>query len=404
MNATERLRVLEVSPSSQVWGAELATLDLVEPLARRGIDVSLAAPTGGAFADTWVARGYRHVPLPAPERRGLRAAGDRRAGFRQLADELRASTRSVATIARLAAAADLLHTSSLWLHLDAAVAGRLARRPVVLELCDLVRPGVGRRVLTSAMALSAASTTISRATAACIGPAGRRRLHLVPPAVDLRRFAPGPPDPTVRARLAADPAAPLVGIIGRIDPSKGVHLVVDAVAALPPRLSAAQLVVVGTPGLDAGGYLDDVRRRAGELLGPRVRFLGRSDDVPSVVRALDVLVNASTAEPFGLTALEAQASGVAVVATAAGGIVDFVVDRQTGLLVPPGDAAALARALAGLLGDVDLRLAMVRRARAVAVSAYGLEARADTVAGVYRVAARRGHHRAPEGRRSTCAC
>jgi glycosyltransferase involved in cell wall biosynthesis len=73
------------------------------------------------------------------------------------------------------------------------------------------------------------------------------------------------------------------------------------------------------------------------------------------MRNLDVLVNASRAEPFGLTVLEAQACGVAVVAGAAGGIPEFVYDGENGLLFEPGDEIGLARALERMLGDAELR-------------------------------------------------
>ena len=72
------------------------------------------------------------------------------------------------------------------------------------------------------------------------------------------------------------------------------------------------------------------------LLGDRARFVGPVDDVPGVLRSLDVLVNASASEPFGLSVLEAQASGVPVIGTDAGGIPEFVTDGETGLLVAPG--------------------------------------------------------------------
>ncbi len=86
-----------------------------------------------------------------------------------------------------------------------------------------------------------------------------------------------------------------------------------------------------------------------------MRFVGRTNDVPDTLRALDVLVNTSVAEPFGLSVLEAQASGVAVVGTRAGGIPDFVFDGDNGLLVPSGDADALAKALDRLVTDPEWR-------------------------------------------------
>ena len=88
-----------------------------------------------------------------------------------LAKEIATTARSSRQLARLARQADVIHSNSLWIHLDAAVAGRLARRPVVLELHDLVRPGLGRRVLRAAVGLASRTVAVSRAVADTLGPA-----------------------------------------------------------------------------------------------------------------------------------------------------------------------------------------------------------------------------------------
>jgi glycosyltransferase involved in cell wall biosynthesis len=388
------LRVLEVSYSRQVWGAELATMALAAPLGERGIDLVLGSPPGGDLEVEWRRLGLPHVPMEFPSRTGIRAADrDARPSPGQFAREVVTTARSVGVIARAAHHVDLVHSNSLWAHLDCTVAGRVARRPVVLELYDLVRPGLGRVVLTAAARLSTVAVAISHAVADCVGPSGARRVRIVPLAVDLARFSPGPADPVVRARLSADPDAPLIGIVGRLDPEKGVDHLVRAVASLQGQGTRARLVVVGAAGLAPGGYPERVRAEAERLLGDRVRFVGRSDDVPATLKALDVLVNASVAEPFGLTVLEAQASGIAVVATRAGGIPDFVDDGDNGLLVPSGDADAMAKALERLVTDGDLRRRLAERGR-VTAEARGIEARADRVAELYREAAatRARHH------------
>jgi glycosyltransferase involved in cell wall biosynthesis len=112
-------------------------------------------------------------------------------------------------------------------------------------------------------------------------------------------------------------------------------------------------------------------------------------EVPEVLRSLDVLVNASAAEPFGLSVLEAQASGVPVVASSSGGIPDFVTNGDNGLMVPPGEPEELARALERLLGDADLRRRLGRRGRETAEAGHGLIRRAGVLAEIYRAVARR---------------
>jgi D-inositol-3-phosphate glycosyltransferase len=291
-------------------------------------------------------------------------------------------------IARTARGFDLVHSNSLWAHLDCALAGHLARRPSIIELYDLVRPGMGRTVLTAAAALSSTAVAISQAVADNIGPRGQSHVRIVPLSVDLDRFGSGPVSPQVRRDLTSDESAPLVGIVGRIDPEKGVDVLVRAMELLQGAAADAHLVVVGSAGLAPDGYPERVRAEAERTLGDRVRFVGRTNDVPGTLRALDILVNASVAEPFGLSVLEAQASGVAVIGTRAGGIPDFVFDGDNGLLVPSGDADALAKALDRLVTDDELRTRLAERGRHTA-QGRGIEERADIVAEMYRQAARR---------------
>jgi len=383
--------VLEVSNSRQAWGAEFAVMALAGPLADRGIDLVLASPPGGDLPEQWQKLGLRHVPLDIPTRQGIRAAdGDSGPGAGQLATELLATARSVTKIARAARGADIVNSSSLWTHFDCAAAGRLARRPVVLDMHDIVRPGVGRKVLTAAVRLSSAAIAVSQAVADCVGPAGARNLRIMVPSVELDRFTPGPADPELRRRLTASVDDPLVGIVGRIDPEKGIDLVVKAVAALTGPAARAHLVVVGSPGFDSGAYLEGLKAEAGRLLGDRARFVGRIEDIPTTLRSLDVVVNASKAEPFGLGVLEAQATGVPVVATRSGGVTDFLTDGDNCLLVPIGDAAAMAAALERVLTDPELAATLGRHGRALAEAGHGMDGFADELARLYRQLAGRG--------------
>jgi glycosyltransferase involved in cell wall biosynthesis len=386
-----RLRVLLVTSSHQVWGAERSMLALAPLLAGHGIDLILGSPPGGDLEVSWRALGLGRIPLDLPVHAGIRPKDDAsgRPSPTALAAELLTTARTVYHIARAARPFDLIHSNSLSAHLDTTLAGRLARRPVVVELHDLVLPGLGRKLLGMSARLAAATVAISTAVAGVVGDGKARGVQVVPQAVDLQRFSPGPADPTVRRALTNDPGGFLVGIVGRIDPMKGIDVLVRAMAHLTGAAAAARLVVVGSPGLDAGGYEREVRAEADQLLGDRARFVGPRGEVPEVLRSLDVLVNASTAEPFGLTVLEAQASGVPIIAASSGGILDFVKDNDNGLLVPPGDAEALAGALERLFGDPGLRARLGRRGRETAEAEHGLDRRAGTLAEIYRAAAAR---------------
>lgn len=111
--------------------------------------------------------------------------------------------------------------------------------------------------------------------------------------------------------------------------------------------------------------------------------------MPDVLRALDVLVNTSDAEPFGRSVLEAQASGLPVVVNDTGGPAEFVDDGRTGLVVPHDDVGALATALRELTSDAGLRERLGAAARRQAVAGFDIDSRYDRVAAlIAEVAAR----------------
>jgi glycosyltransferase involved in cell wall biosynthesis len=371
------LQVLVVSHATAPWGAERRILDLAPALAAEGVELVLASPAG-ELAETWRDRGFAHHPLAVGGDRGLRRDDGRRASPLAMA---RQAATSAAAAVRVAAVArrvdvDLLHSHALNAHPEVALAGRLAGRPVVLDLHDIVVPGMGRRILDRAAGMADAVIANSRATAATLT---RGDVRIVNPGVDTTRFAPGPVDTAVRAQLTADVAAPLVAILGRVDPEKGIDVVLRAVAPL----EGVHVVVVGAPNVADASFDAELRALGADLLGDRCRFTGARADVPAVLRSVDVLVNASRAEPFGRTVLEAQASGVPVIGTASGGIPEFVTDDVDGLLVAPGDPQALAAAIARILGDEQLatRLRTGGLANAARIA---VPAQAAKVATIYR--------------------
>jgi len=374
--------VLVVSRSSVVWGAERSLLGLAPLFRQLGVALTLASPPG-ALSEAWTGAGFPHVVFPVGDRHGLRDPDGGRPGARVLAAEVSETVGTARRIARVAKAFDVVHSNSLWGHLDCALAGRMANRPVVLELHDLVRPGLGRRVQRAAVRLASSTIAVSRAVGDSVG--GRsRKLHVVPQGVDPERFRPGRPDVSWRARLSSKPDEPIIGVVGRIDPEKGIRTVLEAMTMLDGRAARSHLAVVGAPARDDGSYESQLRAEAADALGDRCRFVGPVDEVPAVLRSLDVLVNASASEPFGLSVLEAQACGVPVIGTASGGIPEFVTDGETGLLVAPGRPEALAAGLNRLFGTSGLRNDLAEQARKVVVARHTIAGRAEAVATLYR--------------------
>ena len=140
---------------------------------------------------------------------------------------------------------------------------------------------------------------------------------------------------------------------------------------MPSLPSDVTLVLLGSGEGQALDATDDLRRRVAERgLERRVVFAGRSDRVADYLRACELFVFPSLFEALGIALVEAAACGLPAVASRTGGIVDVVDDGRSGLLVPPGDAFALAAALAALAGDAARRAAMGAAARAVALARF----------------------------------
>ena len=193
--------------------------------------------------------------------------------------------------------------------------------------------------------------------------AERRRISVVPCGVDLATFRPqGPrePRPDGRHRLV---------VISRLVERKGIGEVIQALAQLPDT----ELVIAGGPPLQSlaadpeAARLMALAERAG--VRDRVDFRGgmARADVPPLVRSADAIVSVPWYEPFGIVPVEAMACGVPVVGAAVGGLIDTIVDGETGFHVPPRAPDRLAAVLRSLLDDAALRQRLgsagARRAR-----------------------------------------
>ena len=182
----------------------------------------------------------------------------------------------------------------------------------------------------------------------------------------------------IRASLGIAAEAPTAGIIARLTEQKGHRFLFEALARTP-ALSAVRLIVVG------GGELGEpLARLAGELgIGSRGHFVGPRRDLGNLLAAMDVFVMPSLWEGLPLSLVLAMGASLPVVATRVAGIPEVVEDGRTGLLVPPGDAAALGAALARLFGSADLRARFGRDARALVVPRFNVERYVDSVVALY---------------------
>lgn len=211
------------------------------------------------------------------------------------------------------------------------------------------------------------------------------RVVSVPTGIDLERFRSGGDRAAARAQLGLPASSQLVGIVATLRSWKGHRYLLEAIAA--SARNDIHLVIVGD-----GPQRESLEKRAAELgIAGRVRFAGNQDDVAPWLAAFDLFCLPSYAnEGVPQALMQAMACGLAVVTTPVGSIDEIVADGETGVLVPPEDAARLGAAIERLLGDDDLRRAIGRRAAARARERFGERRMVEAMLAVFRQAAAHG--------------
>ncbi|SFT58638.1 Glycosyltransferase involved in cell wall bisynthesis [Geodermatophilus amargosae] len=298
-----------------------------------------------------------------------------------------ADARAVLALRRAAAGADLVHAHGLRAGLVAAAAVRSGgRRPLVVTLHNALpeRSGPLRLVLASAERATVRAADVVLAAsgdlAANARRLGARDVRVAPvsaPALPPARRS----REEVRAGLGLADGRPLVLAVGRLHPQKGYDVLLDAAATWAADRWAGDgrpplVAVAGDGPLEA-----ELTARIGAQRLP-VTLLGRRDDVADLLAAADLVVLPSRWEARSLTAQEALRAGTPLVATRAGGLPELLGDAA--LLVPPGDAAALAAAVRDLLGDPARAASLAQAGREQAAGWPDEAATARTLAAVYR--------------------
>lgn len=174
------------------------------------------------------------------------------------------------------------------------------------------------------------------------------KITVIPNGLDLDEFDAAAERPC--ATLPERSPGPLLGTVGRLEPQKGITHLITAMTLLSQSVPDAQLWLIGDgPERAALG-----KQAADAGLENRIHFLGLRNDVPAILKHLDIFVLPSLWEGLPNAALEAMAAGRAVVATSVHGTPEAVSENETGLLVPPADPVALADAIARLIADRNL--------------------------------------------------
>jgi glycosyltransferase involved in cell wall biosynthesis len=371
------VRIAQVSPwfSPHFGGVESHVRSLSKELARRGHEVTVVTS--------------RHDPRLPPEEamdgfRLLRVKPRFIVMLTPIAPRMRNALRGVP--------AEVLHAHSpppLASH-DASVVARERGIPyVVTHHCDVDLSSILGTFAESVYRHSLGASTLKRAAevvvttrtyAATSRAVWRYSPTVIPNAVDHRRFRPDVDGGRIRSILKLPPDVPVVLLVGRIVPHKGIEHFVEAARHVPE----AQFVVAGT-----GSFLEPMKRLAVSTgVADRVHFTGRVSEasLPEVYACCDVFVlpSVSRLEAFGIVALEAMATGKPVVVADIPGVREMIADGEDGLLADPVNPLDLAEKIRRLLADPERRRKMGERGREKVLASFSIEQVTDQIEALYR--------------------
>jgi glycosyltransferase involved in cell wall biosynthesis len=385
-----RMRILFLNPSGLFGGAERSLLDIVTSLAaaRPDWEMRLIAGSDGPLIRRARAMNIAAMVLPMPALlaqvgdsavRGSGALGARLSIAASLLNSALATNRYARMLAREIeqVAPTLVYTSGFKMHVIGAWAAR-RKIPVIWHIHDYVgaRPVMSRLMRLQVSRCDAAITnsdSVRRDLRRVYGD--RVAATTVYNAVDLNQFSPAGPAADLDA-LAGMSAAPFgtvrVGLVATMARWKGHEVFLRAIAQLPAALRGRvrAYVIGGAIYSTRGSQLsaDELRASTERLrISDCVGFTGFVDDVASAIRALDIVVHASTEpEPFGLAIIEAMACGKPVVVSDTGGAAEVVQLCGGAILHPPGDSTVLSACIERLVCDPSERASLGAAGRASA--------------------------------------
>jgi glycosyltransferase involved in cell wall biosynthesis len=369
------LRILFYNHTGQVGGAERLLLTILGQLDRANFDPILICPEHGPLRKIGTRLG-----VPAESVSVLQARFTWRADH--LVRYLKSFARVILDLRKkvISVDPDLIHANSVRAGLVVTAATLGLNKQVVWHIHDLLPRHPFNVLIRAVGLLSRRTRMIAVAQESADRFIGffrplRKRVTVIPNGVDLERFHPDKiTRQKIRGELQLGADEPVIGIIGRLTPSKGQMELLRAFKRVVSEFRTATLLIAGAPAFNQEyEYAELLKRAASEPgISNRVLMLGARDDVAAVMQALDLLVVNSSSEACCLVILEAMACGVPVLATRTGGTPELIEHRRDGWLVPLRDEDALATAIKKLIRQPDLRSQFAREGRKRVTARFGL--------------------------------
>jgi sugar transferase (PEP-CTERM/EpsH1 system associated) len=277
----------------------------------------------------------------------------------------------------------IIHTHNAAAHLYGSMGGKLAGLRVLhtehgKQSADLARGYRANRVAALFTDVNVAVSEKIRRETISFEKVPVNRVVLIPNGIDIDKYGSHNASDLLRNKLSLKPESLIIGTVGRLAPVKNYPLLLRTFIRIADDYPHVHLVFVGDGPMQS--ELESVAARAEdgklqttpEVTRSRIHFLGQRDDVAELLACMDVFVLCSYSEGHSIALLEAMATGCPIVATAVGGNPELIEDGRTGLLVPSGDATALAGAMVRLLSDRDLATRLGQQARQKAISQYSV--------------------------------
>ena len=358
MSIKER-NVLVVDPYTEIVGPHQVLARFIEKLSKKGWKFCVVVPSKGPTNEHFRAMGIEVLLLPGVEylRRHM-----------PMGEYLRMavlSMRSLVGLVRLIRSKriSLVHSASAncWI---GGIAARLAKVPNIYHVHDLTLKSsrlsnflIGQAIHTTGdIAICVSQAAVESLPMASVN---RAKSIVLYNGVDPSVFYPNLEIRNqVRGELELPQSALIVAIVGPLDKRKGQDIFIRAARLIKDAVRESEFLIAGprSAGSRNSSYVRSLNDLVSSLkMTKNVHFLGARYDIPRLMQAVDVVIQASLIEAGPIVPLEAMSSGVPVVATNVGAIPEEIVDRVTGILVPQGDYAAMASAAIALLNDVTLR-------------------------------------------------
>ncbi|HEX5133183.1 MAG TPA: glycosyltransferase family 4 protein [Candidatus Krumholzibacteria bacterium] len=372
---SDSLRILFIS-SIQMWGgAEIWLMDVMRGLGARGHEVSLVCRPGTILERNARAQGCSVVPIPMRSDfdpltvwRTMRVLRERRIDL--ISTNMDKELRFGGLAARLVGGVAVVPSREV----DYPLKNKLRYRLTYNRLADRV------------LANSVATRRSLLVNAPWLSP---DRIEVVYKGIDPAAYLDDPgAGSALRREFGIADGTPLVGFVGQIIERKGVPDLVLSIPRVVAKIPGARFLFVGEGKL--AGFVERKTRELG--VAEHVIMAGFRDDIPAVMKAIDVLVLPSIVEGFGYVLVEAMAAAKPVVATSVSSIPEIVRGGSTGLLVDIHQPEALTAALVSILEDPERAREMGRAGRRVALAEFTLDRMIDRTEAVFRaeVARKRG--------------